>query len=127
MQTDTTPANAKLSDLTILLLGCTKQIEALVDEHRQTREELAAMRKQLALNITREAYSVEQVSERVKREPETVRQWCNLGNIRATKVHGKGRQGEWRISADELTRVEAEGPSTVGTFDNPKKPSRKVS
>jgi hypothetical protein len=60
--------------------------------------------------------------ERLSRTASTLRQLCNHGKIRATK----GEDGHWRISADEMARLEQEGvpklpqrpsgaPSSLGT------------
>src|SRR5262249_14847211 len=63
-------------------------------------------------------YAAEKEAARLNRAEDTVRQWLNRGQAQAKKVHGKGRCGEWRIVADEVRRLECEGPLPVGTFDN---------
>jgi transposase len=79
-------------------------------------ERLAAIEKRQALAVEKEGYTTDEVAERVDREPYTVRQWCNLGQVRAKKVAGRGRKGEWRISHEELLRIQSEGPLAIGTF-----------
>ena len=40
----------------------------------------------------------------------TVREWCRLGRISASKhQYARGAYPEWRISHDELTRIKNEG------------------
>jgi hypothetical protein len=82
-----------------------------------------------AHSVEKESYTVEDGAERLGRRPFTVRQWANKGQAKANKVHGKGRTGEWRIPHEELLRLQAEGPSAVGAFDNHRRPhlTRKAS
>jgi excisionase family DNA binding protein len=79
---------------------------------------LDRIEKLMTLNVVKEAYSVEDVAERLGNAIFTVRQWCNKGHIRATKTRGVGKRGSWRISAEELARVQEHGPSPEYTFDN---------
>jgi excisionase family DNA binding protein len=69
-------------------------------------------------SITKEAWTIEEAANRIGKSAYTVRQWANLGCIRATKVRGKGRRGEWRIADAEVARVQAEGASSDGSFAN---------
>lgn len=68
----------------------------------------------------REAYTTHQASKRLGKSAWTVRRWAELGQIRAEKVlMGRtGRKGEWRISAEEVARIEREGPQPEGTYSN---------
>lgn len=77
---------------------------------------LDSIEKRLALNVEKEAYTTAEVASRIDRAEWTVRQWCNKGRIRAKRVHGKGRGGEWRITREELERIQKDGPSREGTF-----------
>jgi hypothetical protein len=76
------------------------------------------MEKQFAKSLEKESYTTQEAGERLSRSEYTVRQWCNKGQVRATKIRGKGRRGEWRVPHDEYLRIQSEGPSPVGTFDN---------
>src|SRR5262249_42495681 len=68
-----------------------------------------------AISVIKESYTTEEVAERLGRSEWTVRQWCNKRQVRgAKKVRGKGRTGEWRISHDELVRLQNEGPLPTG-------------
>ncbi len=86
--------------------------------YQELKQQLDRIETALKLSTTKEAYTVEDVAQRVGRVEWTVRQWCNKGQVAARKVRGKGRTGEWRISPDEVARLQAEGPAPEGTFDN---------
>ncbi len=58
----------------------------------------------------KEWYSTAEVAEIVGRAEWTVRNWCRLGRIHAEKVgYGRGDSEEWRISHEELTRLQNRG------------------
>jgi excisionase family DNA binding protein len=97
----------------------------LADGFSEIKSRLDRIEKFHSLNISKEAYTVEEAAERLGRSPYSVRQWANLGCIKAHKVRGKGRRGEWRIPADEIARVTTEGPSPEGTFTNSTEFSRR--
>ena len=48
---------------------------------------------------------VEEAAERLGRSPWTIRQLCNVGQIRGVK----GDDGKWKLSADEVARLEENG------------------
>ena len=100
------------------------KIELLLTEIKLLGDRLERMEKSLSLNVTKEAYTVEEAAERFGNAVFTVRQWCNKGHIRATKTRGIGKKGSWRISAEELARVQEHGPSPERTFDNHAEPAR---
>jgi len=55
-------------------------------------------------------YSTQEVAEKLGKAEFTVREWCRLGRIRATKRScGRGRSQEWMVSHEELMRVSTEG------------------
>ena len=95
-------------------------MQLLAEQNREIIERLGHLEKTQALGIVKEGYTVEDVCARLngKRKPFTVRQWCNEGQVKAKKVTGQGRRGEWRIGPDELARIQADGPLPKGTFDN---------
>ncbi len=58
----------------------------------------------------RDAYSTAEVAAILERAPFTVREWCRLGRIEAHRAKsGRGPQADWRISHDELCRIQSEG------------------
>jgi hypothetical protein len=80
----------------------------------QQQVQLDRIEKSLALSVEKETYTTDEVAQRVGRAEWTVRQWCNKGQVKgAKKVHGRGRQGEWRIPREELLRLQNEGPMPV--------------
>jgi DNA-directed RNA polymerase specialized sigma24 family protein len=55
-------------------------------------------------------YTTEEVAEILGRTTYTVREWCRLGRVRASKrLTGRGRSEDWAISYDELKRYQNEG------------------
>lgn len=63
-----------------------------------------------AQSETKESLTTREVAALLGREEDTVRRWCWLGRVRATKTEGgRGSAGEWRISRAELERIRAEG------------------
>ena len=106
-------------DATEMLQQLLEQGRRRAEQDEQLLQRMDRLEKALALSVIKEGYTTEEVAERVGNRTEwTVRQWCNKGRVRAHKVHGKGRSGEWRIPHDELTRIQAEGPLKECTFDN---------
>lgn len=69
------------------------QLVALVDEKR-----------------VQEWYDTKTVADMLDRSSYSVREWCRLGRVRATKrACGRGSAKEWMISHDELQRIRSEG------------------
>jgi transposase len=80
----------------------------------QQQVQLDRIEQSLALSVVKETYTTDEVAERLGRSAWTVRDWCNKGQVRgASKVHGRGRQGEWRIPHEELVRLQNEGPLPI--------------
>jgi len=58
----------------------------------------------------RDFYTVEEFARIVGRAEYTCREWCRQGRISAKKLpHGRGNEGEWRVSHEELLRYQREG------------------
>jgi hypothetical protein len=57
------------------------------------------------------SYSVKGAAAALGRAPYTVGEWCRLGQCHAYKLRGwkAGRHDRWRISAEEVDRIRAEG------------------
>lgn len=74
-------------------------------------EVLVALRDYLEERKTvKESYTTIEAAALLGKRPYTVREWCRLGRIRATKAMcGRGGEVEWRISHDELERFRNEG------------------
>tara|TARA_R110002073_G_scaffold8027_20_gene44906 strand:- start:10815 stop:11087 length:273 start_codon:yes stop_codon:yes gene_type:complete len=57
-----------------------------------------------------EWYDTKTVAEMLDRSSYSVREWCRLGRVRATKrACGRGSAKEWMISHDEVQRIKSEG------------------
>ena len=58
----------------------------------------------------KDLYSTAEVAEIVGKAEFTVREWCRLGRVRASKrACGRGKFQEWIVSHEELTRLRNEG------------------
>jgi hypothetical protein len=86
-----------------------KSLAELLEEMTCVVEKVDRLEKATQLAVEKETYTVEEAAGRLNRAPWAVRQWCNLGQAKATKVGGRGRRGEWRITHEELTRLQNEG------------------
>lgn len=77
------------------------------DERLDRIEEM--LRTLVQQRMVKEFYSTTEVAEMLGKAEFTIREHCRLSRIRASKVNGRGEFGEWRISHDELTRLQNEG------------------
>ena len=57
----------------------------------------------------KEAYTTAEVAEILGKRPYTVREWARLGRIDAYKVPGRGAESAWRVTHEELIRIQNEG------------------
>jgi hypothetical protein len=102
-----------------------QQNRELVEQNREMVARLERIEQKQSLSMVKEGYTPAEVGERLKRTSWVVAQWCNLGAAKAKKVRGRGPDGEWRISHEELLRLQADGPMPEGTFQN--RPIRRAS
>lgn len=68
--------------------------------------------RDLLLNqkTVKESYDTKEVAEILDRKPYTVREWCRLKRVNAFKAMcGRGCEEEWRITHQELVRIQNEG------------------
>jgi len=92
-------------------------MQAFADRLRRLEEGFGRIEAQLTTLTTlteqgtvRDWYTTKQVAEKLRKKEYTVREWCRLGRIGATKLPGgRGNEGEWRISHEELERYQNEG------------------
>lgn len=54
-------------------------------------------------------YSIGELAEMLGKAEFTCREWARLGRINAVKVNGRSEHGEWKVSHEELTRIQNEG------------------
>jgi len=79
------------------------------------KHELAAINARLNSKnappiFPRREYSVDEIAEILGKSSYTVREWCRLGHINATKrAERRGAAALWSISAEELDRYNNEG------------------
>ena len=61
-------------------------------------------------NAERTSYTTAEVARILGKSPYTVREWCRLGRVNAEREKdGRGGYGAWRISREELRRIQDEG------------------
>jgi len=77
----------------------------IVEELRQIKEQNLEILRLMRAARDRRWYTLKDAEDRLSRAAWTLRQLCNCGKIQAEK----GEDGQWRISADELKRLEQEG------------------
>jgi hypothetical protein len=95
-------------------MNCDSTSESIISMLKSVLDRLDRLEENLAISRPKDAYTVDEAAERLNRSPWTVRDWCNKGQVPgATKIHGKGRTGEWRISHDALVKVQIEGPTQL--------------
>ena len=85
-----------------------ERIESTLAEMMALLNELvASSRSSIA---TKAAYSAAEVATILGKRPYTIREWCRLQRINATKrPWGRGNEGEWEISHEELERFRSHG------------------
>src|SRR5262245_7248468 len=81
---------------------------------RSFKEHLSRMEAKIDLLIqertVKDFYTVKEVAAKLGKAVYTVRDWCRLRRINAKKLpNGRGNEGEWRISHEELIRYQKEG------------------
>jgi hypothetical protein len=70
----------------------------------------AALNQLVDSRTIKESYSPTEIAKILGRKPYTVREWCRLKRINATKrPSGRGASDEWEISHEELERIKAHG------------------
>jgi hypothetical protein len=71
----------------------------------------AALELLLCQRTTKEWYTTTEVAALLGKAEYTIREYCRLGRINATKKPcGRGKGGEWLISHAELERLRNFGP-----------------
>lgn len=70
----------------------------------------AAVTRLVEQRTVKEWYTTAEVARLLGKAEFTVREWCRLGRVHASKKKaGRGPAGEWLISHGELTRLRNEG------------------
>jgi hypothetical protein len=85
-----------------------ERIEATLMQIMALLNELVASSRRSI--VTKAAYSAAEVAAILGKRPFTVREWCRLQRINATKrPWGRGNEREWEISHEELVRFRNHG------------------
>lgn len=91
----------RLADELHLLVVRQERLETLLTEIHANRTTAV---------LTKDYYTTAEAAELLARKTFTVRQWCRLRRIHAEKTHaGRGVDPEWRISKEEIIRIQNEG------------------
>ncbi|MBX3412563.1 MAG: helix-turn-helix domain-containing protein [Pirellulales bacterium] len=94
------------------------QLDALVRLLGQIDQRLTTLEQRLdqvheAVHVqhtSKEYYTTIEAAKILGKRPYTVREWCRLERVHAEKaLSGRGIDEEWRISHDELVRIQNEG------------------
>jgi hypothetical protein len=85
-----------------------------VEQHSELWDRLAKIELMVQLLVERQTikewYSTAEVAKLLGKAEFTVREWCRLGRVHASKREsGRGLSHEWIISHEELNRVRNEG------------------
>ena len=87
------------------------EVCGLKDRIEELEQVIAELRDLLLTQKTvKESYNTKEVASIVGRKPYTVREWCRHQRINGYKAQcGRGSEVEWRITHDELVRLQNEG------------------
>lgn len=84
------------------------RIQAKLDELGVLLREL--LQAAAAKPAVKRSYSTHDVARVLGKRPFTVREWCRLGRINACRaLSGRGVDKEWRITHEELERIQNDG------------------
>jgi hypothetical protein len=92
-----------------------QRIEGKFDAHSEkTSDRLSKIQTDLTALVQqhtiKEFYTTEDLCKIFGKTPYTVREWCRLRRINAKKVpSSRGGEFEWRISHEEIVRIQNEG------------------
>ena len=79
-------------------------VAARLDRIESKLDVLALQRK------VKDWYTTREVAALLEKKEFTVREWCRLGRVHAEKRQGgRGKSQEWKISHEELLRIQNEG------------------
>lgn len=87
------------------------QVAELAERLDQITHSLCNLEKLLTTARTiKEAYTTKEVAQILGKSAYTIREYCRLQRVSAFKAPcGRGAEDEWRISHEELTRIQNEG------------------
>ncbi|GAB5407259.1 MAG: hypothetical protein Aurels2KO_54900 [Aureliella sp.] len=87
------------------------EIAELKKEIGQLQQTITELRSMLVSETKdKESYTTKEVAQILGRKPYTVREWARLQRINAFKAMcGRGSEEEWRVSHEELVRIQNDG------------------
>ena len=87
------------------------ELGTLLDRMASMEETICGLRELICnQRQKKELYTTGEVATILGRRNFTVREWCRLKRIVATKaISGRGSEKEWRVSHEELMRIQHEG------------------
>ena len=78
--------------------------------HRRLSRIEELLRQLTQQSVNQDCYSTTDIARLLNKSEFTVREWCRLGRIHATKRPcGRGSSQEWMISHEELARIQSTG------------------
>lgn len=104
-------AAVQLAELTQQVSELVKVIELQQKRVNNLETLVIDLRETIAAKKTiKESYTTIEVAKILGKKPYTVREWCRLQRINAFKAMcGRGCEEEWRVSHEELERIQNEG------------------
>jgi len=88
-------------------LNATDQAKLIAEQLSRIESHLCALVQQRTI---KDWYTTREVAILMDKKEYTVREWCRLRRIHCKKLGGgRGNEGEWRISHEELLRIQTEG------------------
>ncbi|MCA9078224.1 MAG: helix-turn-helix domain-containing protein [Planctomycetaceae bacterium] len=100
-----------LEELTEQITSLSQQVAAMqlrMERMESLVIELSDLVK--ARKTIKESYTTKEVADILGKKPYTVREWCRLQRVEAFKpMCGRGCEEEWRITHEELLRIQNEG------------------
>lgn len=89
-----------------------EQVKELVERITSLEATIAELRDIICHQnqTAKESYNTAEVANILGKRPYTVREWCRLQRINAYKAMcGRGCEVEWRVTREELLRIQNEG------------------
>lgn len=103
-----TPRSAARIDVTTLIQETCSRLEARLTRLEELLHEMRTAHAPAA--PAKDYYTTAEAAQLLGKRTYTVREWCRLGRVHAEKAaSGRGLDEEWRISHDELVRIQNEG------------------
>lgn len=104
-------STTEIGELTSKVSQLVKVIELQQQRVNSLETLVVDLRDTIAAKKTiKESYTTIEVAKILGKKPYTVREWCRLQRINAFKAMcGRGCEEEWRVSHEELERIQNDG------------------